>query len=276
MSSYTGAGQGRPPRRRRGLRAFLGLVAVAVLAAGIYVFSLYRQVSGSIDQHISRSPLLPTQTLECRSAVSTPPTARPASARPAAAMADAGDARNFVVVRRDSNTPGKGDASAFLWTHISNDRTRIDVVTFEPELRVSPSGCPEETLRDVFQRAGTSGVVAFLGDLLQVPVDHVVEVDRQGFALMKQLLDPKVIANPVGVDDAVTEAMSHLVFDDSMNTDELRDLAFSLRDLQTTKSHTMTQPREPGAAAPAPLSASAPAVVKLRTALQQDAMAGYR
>ena len=108
-----------------------------------------------------------------------------------------------------------------------------------------------------------------------VPVDHVVEVDRQGFALMKRLLDPKVIANPFGVDDAITDAMSHIVFDESMRGDELRSLAFSLRDLKTTRSHSMTQPISATSKSPAPLTASSPSIVRLRRALETDAMASY-
>ena len=47
---------------------------------------------------------------------------------------------------------------------------------------------PEQTLRDVFARGQTPAVVAFLSGLVQVPVDHVVEVDRQGVVLLKRLL----------------------------------------------------------------------------------------
>ncbi len=260
--------------RGRRLRVVLMLLAVVAIAVGGYVFTLYRQVSGVIGERIERQPLLPTRTVACPP-VGAPAgpaaTRRTAAARPTAA----GDARNFVVVHRDSTTPGTGKPSAFLWAHVSNDRSRVDVVTFGPELRVSPEGCPVQTLRDVFAREQTPGVVAFLSGLVRVRVDHVVEVDRQGVVLMKRLLDPKVLANPIGVDDAVAEAMSHVVFDQSMQGDELANLALSLRDLRTTRSHTMTQPTAPGSKTLEPLTATSPAIARLRKALETDSMAAY-
>lgn len=272
----------RSPRARTGAsqrrRVVMLLLAVVVLAVGAYVFTLYRQVSGVLGERIERQPLLPTQTVACppvgapaAAVMATAATRRTAAARPTSS----GDARNFVIVHRDSTTPGTGKPSAFLWAHVSNDRTRVDVVSFAPELRLSPEGCPVQTLRDVFARQQTPGVVAFLSGLLQVPVDHVVEVDRQGIVLLKRLLDPKVLANPIGVGDAIAEAMAHIVFDESMRGDDLQSLAFSLRDLRTTRSHTMTQPTAPGAKAAAPLTADSPPIAALRKALETDSMAAY-
>lgn len=265
-------------RPRVGRRAQLVLVvlAVGILAVGGYLATVYRQVSGTIDEHLGRQPLLPTQTVACPPVVTSGGTA--AARRTAAGRADPsrGDANNFVVVRRKSNTPGTGEPSAFLWAHVSNDRTRVDIVSFAPELRLSPEGCPVQTLRDVFRRERTPGVVAFLSGLVRVRVDHVVEVDRQGFVLMKRLLDPKVIANPIGVDDAIAEAMTHIVFDESMQGDELRSLAFSLRDVRTTGSHTIREPERGTAKAQVPLTDASPSIVRLRRALQTDSMAEYR
>lgn len=258
----------------RRFRVVLVVLAVVLLAVGGYVFTLYRQVSGVIGERIERQPLLPTQTVACPP-VGVPPAGAVARRTAAARPTSSGDARNFVVVHRDSTTPGTGKPSAFLWAHVSNDRTRVDVVTFAPELRLSPEGCPVQTLRDVFARGQTPGVVAFLSGLVQVRVDHVVEVDRQGVVLLKRLLDPKVLANPLGVDDAIGEAMTHIVFDESMQGDELQSLAFSLRDLRTTRSHTMTQPTSPGSKVLAPLTATSPSVVRLRKALETDSMASY-
>ena len=257
------------------LRTALMLAAVLVLVAGGFVFTIYRQVAGTVDERIDRKPLLPTQALDCPPVGASGTPARRSATAARLAASEPGNARDFVVVRRESSAPGVGKASEFLWAHVSNDRTRVDVMTFAPALRLSAAGCPEETLGDVFTRAGTPGVVSFLSELVHVPVDQVVEVDRQGFALMKRLLDPKVIANPFGVDDAITDAMSHIVFDESMRGDELRSLAFSLRDLKTTRSHSMTQPISAASKSPAPLTASSPSIVRLRRALETDAMASY-
>ncbi len=266
-------------RKRRWPRVLLGLTALVLVLVAGYVFTMYRQVTGTIDQQLGRKPLLPTQTVACPpvTAAGVPATGAGATRRasPVVPATAAGEAKNFVVVRRDSDTPGVGEPSDFMWAHVSNDRTRVDVVSFAPNLRLAPEGCPVHTLRDVYRKGSTPAVVAFLSGLVQVRADHVVEVDRRGIVLMKQLLDPRVLANPIGVGDAIIEAMSHIVFDESMQGDELQSLAFSLRDLRTTRAHTMKQPTETGSTAPEPLTATSPSIVRLRQALTTDSMAGY-
>ena len=267
----------RTERRATGRwwRVGLAIVLVGVLATGLYVFSLFRQLTGTIEDRMERAPLLPTQTLACPPANGTAPAPPALGTAVARAPADAGQSRDFMVVRRESTTPGKGEPKEYLWAHVSAGRTRVDVVTFAPTLRLSPPGCPEQTLRDVGRGSGTAGVVAFLSGLLQVRANHVVEVDAKGFSAMRQLLDPKVIANPIGIDDAVAEAMSHIIFDESMGTDELREFAFSLRDLKTTQAHVVRQPTVPGSSTPVALTSSSPVIVQLRRALQTDSMASF-
>ncbi|MDM7989623.1 LCP family protein [Arthrobacter sp. zg-Y877] len=161
---------------RRVLIVVLGIVLVAALAAGGYLWHLARTFDSG-KQTISGA--LPSVAPE-RSAAAT-------------------DSLNILVMGSDTRDPASGDArsDALMLVHVPGDRSGVYVMSIMRDTWVEVPGHGGNKINAAMALGGVSLTVETVQDLFGVPVDHVVIMDFEGFKGLTDALGGVTLDNDI-------------------------------------------------------------------------------
>jgi len=171
-------GPDAPAAARRGARRRwlpIGLVAVAVALVGalgagfLYASSIDR----SVNQNLQRQRVLPAET----------PTGKGAKPRPTKPPATdpASGAMNYVLIGSDESNGGVSRSDALMVLHLAADRRSAYLISFPRDLWVPIPLRGRNKINAAYAFGGASLTVRTLEGLLDVRMDHVAEVDLDGF-----------------------------------------------------------------------------------------------
>jgi LCP family protein required for cell wall assembly len=166
-----------PAPRRRARRRWLpiALVAVAVLLVGAVSagFLYAASVDRSVNQGLQRQRVLPAET----------PTAKGAKPRPTKppSSSPGGQAMNYVLIGSDVANGGASRSDALMVLHLAADRRSAYLISFPRDLWVPIPGHGRNKINAAYAFGGAELTVRTLEDLLDVRMDHVAQVDLDGF-----------------------------------------------------------------------------------------------
>jgi len=156
----------------------VAVVLVAALGlAGWYAYSLNRSLSDNIRRDNSL------------------PTAGPG--RPSADPTATG-ALNFVLLGSDSRNPddaGEGRSDSIMVVHLDKARNKAYIVSFPRDMWVSIPGHGKAKINAAYSAGGASLTVSTLEGLLDTRMDHVVEIDFEGFIALTDGLGGVTVDN---------------------------------------------------------------------------------
>jgi LCP family protein required for cell wall assembly len=167
------SGKGRQSRRRRWLPAVF--VAVALLLVGslttgfLYAFT----VDQAVNDNLRRQPVLPRDTpagKDSKPRPSKPPT----TSRARAAM-------NYVLIGTDDSAGGASRSDALMVLHLAADRRSAYLISFPRDLWVPIPGFGRNKINAAYAFGGAELTVETLEGLLDVRMDHVAQVELDGF-----------------------------------------------------------------------------------------------
>jgi LCP family protein required for cell wall assembly len=169
---------------RRWVRVTLWTVGslVVVLAGLTAGYAAY--LNHSVDANVKRASLLPTVGASDA----------PAPTKPAAAQ----DSLNMLLLGSDSRGTDQGRSDVIILAHISDDRSRVDLIHFPRDLYVDIPGRGKDKINAAYAYGGAPLLVSTLQGLIDLPLDHVALVDFEGFKGMTDAVG--------GVDVTVAEA----------------------------------------------------------------------
>ncbi|MDQ6741225.1 MAG: LCP family protein [Actinomycetota bacterium] len=183
----------QPPRRKRHtarnvLLGFLAVFLVAALVVGAYVFNLASTVNGETKKLDAAFPT--------------------AAGRPSKVVAPGSQAENILVLGSDSRAAAvTQDATAsdqrsdtMMWVHIPGDRKGISVMSIMRDTWVTIPGHGENKINAALAFGGIPLVVQTLEGLFNNRIDHVLEVDFQGFSELTDALGGVEINVPIPFD----------------------------------------------------------------------------
>ena len=185
-----GRDQPRRPRRRRGSRWVIGVLAgivaliVVTVAAGVgYVGT----VSNSVSENLQRIDELPPD-------MPADPTEAP---RPTKAPA-AKEAVNYVLLGSDSLTgeASQGRSDVLMVLHLAGDRQSAALISFPRDLYVSIPGHGRNKINAAYAFGGTPLTLRTVEGLLGTRMDHVALVDFAGFIDLTEQLGGVTVNNP--------------------------------------------------------------------------------
>ena len=159
--------------RRRWLPPVLVGVAVVLVGALGAGFLYASSVDRSVNQNLQRQRMLPEDT----------PTAKGAKPRPTKPPADspAGEAMNYVLMGSDEAYGGVSRSDALMVLHLAADRRSAYLISFPRDLWVPIPLRGRNKINAAYAFGGASLTVRTLEGLLDVRMDHVAEVDLDGF-----------------------------------------------------------------------------------------------
>lgn len=171
-------------RRRRWVKPLvITLTSVLVLLAGA-IGGYLAWINHAVDANVKRESLLPTTTI-------------PGVVAPTRAEA-AKDSLNLLLLGSDSRGQDQGRSDVIVLAHISDDRSRVDLIHFPRDLWVDIPGRGKNKINAAYAYGGAPLLVQTLQTLIKVPVDHAAVVDFEGFKAMTDAVG--------GVDVQVTES----------------------------------------------------------------------
>ncbi|MGB3256387.1 MAG: LCP family protein [Ornithinimicrobium sp.] len=189
-------GQDRPPRRRRrGLRiAVVSLVLLSLLvvggAAGYLAF-----LNNKVNNNLTFEPLMPDAQAEVTTESGT------MLPVPVDRTEESGDALNYLIVGSDSRDldEERGRSDVIVLAHISDDRSRVDLIHFPRDYFVDiPGSSRPNKINAAYSIGGAPLLVETIQPLIGVPIDSVAIVNFESF---------KALTDAVGgVDVNVAEA----------------------------------------------------------------------
>ena len=183
------AASAAPPRRsrhwpRRILISFLVLVVVAVAAGLLYAFSLDR----SLNNNLHRADNLPPDN----------PTAAGESPRPKKSAND--NSLNFVLMGSDSrdmsNMRDNGRSDTLMIVHLTSNRKNAYIISFPRDMYVDIPGHGKNKINAAYSFGGPKLSVATLEQLTGARMDHVAQVNFEGFIGLTNTLGGVTINNP--------------------------------------------------------------------------------
>ena len=167
------SGKGRQSRRRRWLPAVF--VAVALLLVGslttgfLYAFT----VDQAVNDNLRRQPVLPRDTPAGKGAKPRP-SKPPTTSRAHAAM-------NYVLIGTDDSAGGASRSDALMVLHLAADRRSAHLISFPRDLWVPIPGFGRNKINAAYAFGGAELTVETLEGLLDVRMDHVAQIDLDGF-----------------------------------------------------------------------------------------------
>ncbi|SDS73756.1 LCP family protein [Microlunatus soli] len=180
------AGPRRRKKRRWPLRLLITLLVVVVVAAaagGLYALSIDRSVS----QNIKRADNLPPDE----------PTAPGQSPRPKKDTDD--KSLNFVLMGSDSRDPSKmqdnGRSDTLMIMHLDSDRKGAYIVSFPRDMYVDIPGKGKNKINAAYSFGGPQLAVATLEQLTGTRMDHVAQVNFEGFISLTETLGGVTVQN---------------------------------------------------------------------------------
>ncbi|HEY9294201.1 MAG TPA: LCP family protein [Microlunatus sp.] len=182
----SGSAPRRAQRRRWPKRLFITLLAVVVVvvAAGvIYALSIERSISGNLKHGNN----LPPDT----------PTAPGQSPRPQKQSND--KSLNFVLMGSDSRDPDNmqdnGRSDTLMIMHLDADRKNAYIVSFPRDMYVAIPGHGKNKINAAYAFGGPQLSVATLEQLTGTRMDHVAQVNFEGFINLTNTLDGVTVIN---------------------------------------------------------------------------------
>lgn len=172
--SGSGGGSGGPPppvRKRRWpkrvLIAVIAVIVVLAVAAALYVFT----IGHSLTSNLHRSGGMPAQS----------PTAKGEAARPDKA---ANGSVNYVLIgsdSRDKSNMKHGRSDSLMMVHLDGDRHSASVISFPRDMYVKIPGKKKNKINAAYSFGGPKLTVRTLEGLTKVRMDHVLQIDFDGF-----------------------------------------------------------------------------------------------
>ncbi|WP_188896372.1 LCP family protein [Microlunatus endophyticus] len=176
----------RAKRRRwpkRLLISFIVLVAVVVAAGGLYALSL----DHSVSSNLKRADNLPPDS----------PTAAGESPRPSKASTD--KSLNFVLMGSDSrdakNIQDNARSDTLMIVHLDADRKAVYIISFPRDMYVDIPAHGKNKINAAYAFGGPQLTVSTLEQLTGVRMDHVAQVDFEGFINLTNTLGGVTIDN---------------------------------------------------------------------------------
>lgn len=168
----------------RWVRVTLWVVgSLTVVLVGLAVgYGAY--LNHSVDTNVKRAALMPTV-----GASVAPPPPKPAVAK---------NSLNLLLLGSDSRGSDQGRSDVIILAHISDDRSRVDLIHFPRDLYVDIPGRGKDKINAAYAYGGAPLLVSTLQNLINLPLDHVAVVDFQGFKAMTDAVG--------GVDVTVAES----------------------------------------------------------------------
>ena len=164
-----------PHRRARRRWLPIALVAVAVVLVGALGagFLYASSVDRSVNQNLERERVMPAET----------PTDGAGKPRPTKPPADSagGQAMNYLLIGSDVANGGVSRSDALMVLHLAADRRSAYRISFPRDLWVPIPGRGRNKINAAYAFGGAELTVRTLEDLLDVRMDHVVQVDLDGF-----------------------------------------------------------------------------------------------
>ncbi|QDP94723.1 LytR family transcriptional regulator [Microlunatus elymi] len=176
----------RAPRRRwpkRLLITLLAVVVVVVAAGVIYALSIERSITGNLKH----SDNLPPDT----------PTAAGQSPRPEKPSND--KSLNFVLMGSDSRDPNNmqdnGRSDTLMILHLDADRKNAYIVSFPRDMYVPIPGHGKSKINAAYSWGGPQLAVSTLEQLTGTRMDHVAQVNFEGFINLTDTLGGVTVTN---------------------------------------------------------------------------------
>ena len=183
-------GPRRARPRRRGLRGALVAVAavlvVALVGAGVYAWTINRQITSNITRGIELPAGTPT------------PGAPTAAGSPTPTQPRETGALNYVLLgsdSRDDADASDGRSDTIMVVHLNEKRTKAYITSFPRDMYVTVPGYGKNKINAAFELGGPALTVKTLQDLTGTHMDHVVLVNFEGFIDLTQDLGGVTVEN---------------------------------------------------------------------------------
>lgn len=161
---------GRKPRwGRRFLIVVASFLALALVAAGGFVFFLNEKVSGNITTEDLLPKAAPSATLPDGSVVQLP---------------QKGVGENYLIVGADTRPGDVGRSDVIVLAHVTEDKKSVQLIHFPRDLYVQIPGRKKDKINAAYAYGGAPLLVSTLQNLLGVKIDHVAKTDFEGFKSM--------------------------------------------------------------------------------------------
>lgn len=162
----------RDQARRRWLPIVLIAVAVVLVGTLGAGFIYASSVDRSVNQNLRREPVLPAET----------PTAKGTKPRPKkSTTSSAGEAMNYVLIGSDVANGGVSRSDALMVLHLAGDRRSAYLISFPRDLWVTIPGYGRNKISAAYAFGGAELTIQTLEELLDVRMDHVAQVNLDGF-----------------------------------------------------------------------------------------------
>jgi polyisoprenyl-teichoic acid--peptidoglycan teichoic acid transferase len=174
----------RPPRWHRRLTTLL----VGAVVLGLAVFAAAAVYLMSVD-HAVNSNLARGDTLPMEVPVNPAEAPRPAKA--------ANDALNYLIIGSDTSTgsASRGQSDLLMVAHLAADRSSAAMISLPADLRVDIPGHGKNRINTASTFGGPQLTVRTVEGLLGVRMDHVVQVDYDGFMKLTKELGGVTVEN---------------------------------------------------------------------------------
>jgi LCP family protein required for cell wall assembly len=171
--------------KRRGPRVvlitLLSVVVLALVAAGLYAYTIDR----SVRSNINRADNLPPES----------PTAEGQSPRPKKATDD--KSLNYVLMGSDARNPGSenGRSDTLMILHLDADRKGAYIISFPRDMYVDIPGHGKNKINAAYSFGGPQLAVQTLESMTGTRMDHVAMVNFEGFVNLTNTLGGVTIKN---------------------------------------------------------------------------------
>ncbi len=170
----------RRQHQRRARLVWLTLGAIVLIVVGLIgAYGLY--LDHTVSANVKHADL-------CRPVTITAPPKQ----------ASAKSSINMLMIGSDSRGADQGRSDVIILAHISDDRSRVDLIHFPRDMYVDIPGHGKDKINAAYAYGGAPLLVETLQNLVDVPIEHVAIVDFQGFKAMTDAVG--------GVDVRVTQA----------------------------------------------------------------------
>ncbi|MFW6598638.1 LCP family protein [Propionibacteriaceae bacterium Y2011] len=159
----------KPRRRRRGILILVAVLAV-FLVVPIAVVSIYAvNIESTFTGNVNREPGL------------TIPSEPNRPEKPAEGEKGAGSV-NFLLMGSDDRDDGNGGRSdALMLVHLTADRDGAYIISFPRDLYVDIPGRGKNKINAAYAFGGPVLSARTVEDLLDVHIDHLAQIDMEGF-----------------------------------------------------------------------------------------------
>lgn len=168
-------------RRRRRLARWIGIVSALILVPVLAVGGFYTTRTVTTLERLPRSDaLVPVEVAD-----------RP----PASATAEG--AMTIALLGSDSRDPGdRGRSDVLMLAHLSPKRDKVYLISFPRDLWVPVPGHGKAKINAAYAWGGPQLTVRTVEQLIGVRVDHVAQVDFEGFVGLTDQVGGVTITNP--------------------------------------------------------------------------------